>query len=320
MTLAPLNKERLDAIVVGVGHLGRHHARILNEMPEARLVAVVDSDAERAKQVAEPLGVKSYSRLGSVKDPYDFAVVSVPTTAHADVACKLLKNGAHVFVEKPIADNLRAAQRIVKTAEERDRIVQVGHVERFNPAVFEGGDLITDPRFIEIHRLSPFPNRATDVSVVLDLMIHDLDLLLLWLKDRKLERIDAVGTSLLTEHLDIVNARLRFEGNLVANITSSRISTDAMRKVRVFQPDSYLSLDSAKSAYEYCKAIHTPVRSMADIQVTRKTCEGDEPLKRELRHFIHSLQQGKHPEPSGRVGLQALELALKIQKLATPKS
>ncbi len=308
--------------VVGVGHLGFHHARILSDPEFARLVGVVDLRESRAQEVAAQLGTSWY---GSIDDlpPVDFAVVAAPTSAHAEVAVKLLQRGAHVFVEKPIAPVLPEARQISRAAEKAGRLVQVGHVERFNPALYEIRDRVVDPRFIEIHRLSPFPERATDVSVVLDVMIHDLDIVLLWMADRRraLKRVSAVGTSVLTDRLDIVNARLEFEGGVVANITASRVSMEAMRKIRVFQPDSYLSVDYKNKSYEfYRKRSLGPLRSLMDLEADRRDFpNAEEPLRKELRHFMNCLRDGRTADPSADDAIRALELALKIEKLASSK-
>ncbi|OGH59641.1 MAG: hypothetical protein A3G34_07415 [Candidatus Lindowbacteria bacterium RIFCSPLOWO2_12_FULL_62_27] len=309
----------LTCAVIGVGHLGFHHARILSDPDLARLVGVVDVREDRAREVAEKFKVRAYS---SVKDlpAVDVAVVAVPTSMHAEVAVELLQRGVHVFVEKPIAQNLREARRIAHAARRFGRTVQVGHVERFNPALYEVRDRVTDPRFIEIHRLSPFPERATDVSVVLDVMIHDLDIVLQWMADRhrRLLKVSAVGTPVLTDRLDIVNARLEFQGGVVANVTASRISAEAMRKIRVFQPDSYLSVDTWGRSYEfYRKRSPGPLRSLFDLEIDRKDFQtSEEPLRRELRHFLNCLRESRPAEPSAAEATRALSLALRIERLA----
>lgn len=309
----------LTCAVVGVGHLGAHHARILSDPHFARLAGVVDVREDRAKEVAAKTGAPAFTRIEDLP-PVDFAVVAVPTCAHAEVAVKLLRRGSHVFVEKPIAPSTAAGRSISRAAARAGRMVQVGHVERFNPALYEIRDRVVDPRFIEIHRLSPFPERATDVSVVLDVMIHDIDIVLMWMTalGRRLKKVAAVGTSVLTDRLDIVNARLEFEGGVVANITASRISMDAMRKIRVFQPDSYLSVDYKNKSYEFYKKRNPgPLKSIMDLEADRKEYkDGEEPLRRELRHFMNCLQTGRPADPSAEDALRALALALKIERLA----
>lgn len=313
------NESLLSCAVIGVGHLGFHHARILSDPSFAKLVGIVDSKSARLKEVGEKLKVPTFRRIEDLP-PVDFAVVAVPTSAHAKVSLKLLARGAHVFVEKPIAANLRQARMIDATAHAAGKLVQVGHVERFNPALYETRDRVVDPRFIEIHRLSPFPERATDVSVVLDVMIHDLDIVLMWMADRRkaLRRVSAVGTSVLTDRLDIVNARLEFDGGIVANITASRISMDAKRKIRVFQPDSYLSVDAKSKSYEfYRKRSPGPLKSLMDLEVERKDfTDAEEPLRRELRHFMNCVREGRPADPSASDAIRALNLALRVERLA----
>lgn len=314
------NPEHPSCAVVGVGHLGYHHARILSDPSFARLAGVVDIREGRAKEVGEKFNVPFFSRLEDIP-PADFAVVAVPTSAHAEVAIALLSRGMHVFVEKPIAPTLAAARAIAKAARRAGRHIQVGHVERFNPAIYEVRDRIIDPRFIEIHRLSPFPERATDVSVVLDVMIHDLDIVLAWMQERRrrLNKVSAVGTRVLTDRLDIVNARLEFSGGVVANVTASRISMEALRKIRVFQPDSYLSVDTKNKSFEfYKKRTPGPLKSLLDLEMDRREFpDSEEPLKRELRHFMNCLRDGRPPDPSVADASRALALALKIERLAS---
>ncbi len=316
-----MNQESLlTCAVVGVGHLGYHHARILSDPSFAKLVGVVDVRESRAKQVAEEFKTQAFPRVEDIP-AVDFTVVAVPTSAHAEVSLAMLRRGAHVFVEKPIALSLPEARSIMREAAAHKLCVQVGHVERFNPALFEIRDRVVDPRFIEIHRLSPFPERATDVSVVLDVMIHDLDIVLMWMDalGRRLKKIAAVGTSVLTDRLDIVNARLEFEGPVVANVTASRISMDSMRKIRIFQPDSYLSIDAKNKSYEFFRKRNPgPLRSLMDLEMESKQFpDSEEPLRREIRHFMNCLRDGRAADPSAEAATRALELALKIEKRAS---
>lgn len=315
--------ELFTCAVIGVGHLGYHHARILSDPSFAKLVGVVDRREDRAREVGEKFGVPAYASLEGLPK-VDFAVVAVPTSAHAAVAVELLNRGSHVFVEKPIAPTMADARRIARAARKSGREVQVGHVERFNPAIHETQSRVVDPKFIEIHRLSPFPERATDVSVVLDVMIHDLDIVLTWMsgRGRKLAKVSAVGTNVLTDRLDIVNARLEFDDGTVANVTASRISLDAKRKIRIFQPDSYLSIDTKNTSYEfYKKRSPGPLKSLLDLEVDRKEfTDSEEPLRKELRHFMNSLRLGRPADPSAEEAIRALQLALRIERLATSRA
>ncbi|MBI4179825.1 Gfo/Idh/MocA family oxidoreductase [bacterium] len=310
--------DMLSAAVIGVGHLGFHHARILSSLEGVRLAAVADLRADRAKEVGEKFGAPFFASAADIP-PVDFAVVSVPTSAHSEAATALLARGSHVFIEKPIALNLADARKIDRAARNAKKLVQVGHIERFNPALFAVRDRIADPRFIEVHRLSPFPERAMDVSVALDVMIHDLDIVQLLMKGRKLKKVAAVGAKVLTDRLDIVNARLEYSGNVVANITASRVSMEAMRKIRVFQPDSYLSIDFKNRSYEwYCKKTPGTLKSLLDLDIDRQEFpDAEEPLRKELRHFVNCIRDGRPAEPGIREAVAALSLALRIEKLAS---
>jgi len=239
-----VRKKKVRVAVVGVGHFGRNHARVYAGMNGVELVAVADPNGERCGAVAEQyktLGVPDHRQVGEV----DAVSIAVPTSRHADVACWFLERGIPVLVEKPLADSVAAAERIVDTAHRNGTFVGVGHVERFNPVVVAATELGIRPIFIECHRLNPFSFRATDVGVVLDLMIHDLDVILHFVGSR-VERVDAVGVPILSEHEDIANARLTFANGAVANVTASRVAVQTMRKIRVFSPDSYISLDYGK--------------------------------------------------------------------------
>ena len=227
--------------VVGVGHFGRNHARIYAGMEGVELAVVADLDEERREAMCDLYGCRGVSEPSEIEG-VDAVSVAVPTSNHADVACHFLEQGIPVLVEKPIADSVEAAQRIVDTAREHDTFVGVGHVERFNPVVEAATKLGIHPLFIECHRLNPFSFRATDVGVVLDLMIHDLDVILHFVGS-KVARVDAVGVGILSRNEDIANARLTFENGAVANVTASRVAVQTMRKIRVFSPDSYISLD-----------------------------------------------------------------------------
>ena len=238
-----MNKIRVA--VIGAGVFGRHHLRVLSQSLNATLVGVVDADPERAAQAAAEHNCLTFATLGELQGNVDAAVVAVPTSLHAEVGCELLESGIDVLVEKPIAADLASARRLVDTAAEHERILQIGHLERFNPAVAALKKITTIPLFFEIHRLSLFSPRSLDVDVVLDLMIHDLDIVL-DLAGAMPEEIRAAGISILSEKVDIANVRLAFPGGCVANLTASRVSTERVRKLRLFQPHQYISLDYQK--------------------------------------------------------------------------
>jgi predicted dehydrogenase len=312
--------------VVGVGQLGFHHARILTSLAGVRCAGVFDIRRERGVQVASELGVQSHDSLDALLDQAQAVVVAVPTTAHESVASTALERGVHVMVEKPIAPDLAAADRILLAARGSGAVVQIGHVERFNPAVVAAEAYLDHPRFVESHRLAPFSPRSTDVAVVLDLMIHDVDLVGS-LMGRPVVEIAAAGVSVLTPMVDIANARLTFEGGAVANLTASRISLERMRKLRIFQPSGYLSLNLADGSGEFLRlkrdlpdlaalsASGSSPLGLPDI-VERVSFKGDgvEPLRLELESFRDAVLGTAPPAVSGEEGRAALALALSIEE------
>jgi len=294
--------------VVGVGAIGKNHARIYSESDSAQLAAIFDSDGEAARAVAGQYGGRVVDSLEEFCQLVDAASIATPTNTHRLVGETLLGAGKHVLIEKPIADSADDAKALVSMAAEGNCILQVGHIERFNPVLGEIEQRLTDPRFIEVHRLSPFPNRSMDIGVVLDLMIHDLEIVLHLVKS-EVECIDAVGVPVLTAREDIANARIRFKSGCVANITASRISPEKMRKLRVFQGDSYLSLDYQQQEGElYWK-------EGMEIKKLPVSVEKEEPLKKELEAFIGCAIAGRQPAVSGREATAALELAIDITQL-----
>jgi predicted dehydrogenase len=299
-----LNKIRVA--VIGAGVFGRHHLRVLSQSLNATLVGVVDADPERAAQAAAEHNCLTFATLGELKGEIDAAVVAVPTSLHADVGCELLASGIDVLVEKPIASDLASARRLVDTAAEYDRILQVGHLERFNPAVAALKKITTIPLFFEIHRLSLFSPRSLDVDVVLDLMIHDLDIVL-DLAGTMPEEIRAAGISILSDKVDIANVRLAFPGGCIANLTASRVSTERVRKLRLFQPHQYISLD-----YQKQEAVAFTVSDNQQIGFQPLPAVKEEPLRLEVEAFLACVANRTRPLVSGEEGLRALEVALAI--------
>ncbi len=293
--------------VVGVGHIGKNHARLYAETDTAEFAAIYDTDAETAARVAQPYQVRAAASLEEFAELIDAASVATPTNSHFSVAHPLLEKGKHLLIEKPIADDTAQASQLAELAAQRRLVLQVGHVERFNPVLGALEARLSRPRFIEAHRLSPFPNRSTDIGVVLDLMIHDLEIILHLVRS-PVQTIDAVGVPVLSRREDIANARLRFENGCVANITSSRISPERMRKIRVFQEDAYLSLDYQNQTGE----IHR--RSGGGIVREEVEIEREEPLKRQILSFIECARTGVQPRVSGFEATAALELAVEITK------
>lgn len=293
--------------VAGVGAIGRNHARLYAELPQADLVAIYDADPERAKAVAKQYGTAVAPTMEEFIAMVDAASVSTPTSTHRSIGSALLSAGKHVMVEKPIADTLDDARALIDLAHEKGCVLQVGHIERFNPVMAQVAEHLTEPRFIEAHRLSPFPQRSLDIGVVLDLMIHDLEIILHLVKS-PVEDIDAVGIPVLTRREDIANARIRFANGCVANVTASRISPEKMRKLRVFQSDAYLSLDyQDQSGWIYRK-------DGLEIKREEVRVEKDEPLKLELAAFVECAAGGLRPVVSGQEGAAALDIALAITR------
>jgi predicted dehydrogenase len=308
--------------VIGAGSLGFHHARILREVAGAEMVGIFDADPARAATVSAELGVRAFPARDALLGAVDAAVVAVPTTAHAAVALAALDAGVHLLIEKPIAASVEEADAIVARAEAGGLVVATGHVERFNGALRACEQYLEDPRFAESHRLASFGPRGTDVAVVLDLMIHDIDLLL-GLVRRPVETVDAVGVGVLTGNVDIANARLVFEGGAVANITASRVSLERMRKIRFFQRSGYLSLDLAAGTGEFLRLKKGATLPDGDLSllslmsvVERIELKGDgtEPLRAELEAWVAAVRGEGPLVVSGRDGRDALAVALRIME------
>ena len=303
----------MRAVVVGVGHLGKHHARILASLPGVTLAGVVDTDADRAGQVAAERGTSAYADVAQVPGKIDVAVVAVPTESHARIAQALLEAGVHTLVEKPISQTVAEADALIATANSRGVVLAVGHSERFNPAVVAARPHLKDPRFIEVHRLGQLPGRSLDIDVVLDLMIHDLDLILS-LVPSEVEGVEAVGVPVLTPRIDIANARLRFANGCIANLTASRISREPVRKIRFFQQDAYVSIDTAAREVEMWRLVPQPTGAPT-IGGGKLEVAGDEALKGELEDFLGAVRDGRAPAVTGQQGRAALALATRIVEL-----
>ncbi len=303
----------MRAVVIGVGHLGKHHARILASLPGVTLVGVVDTDADRASQVAAERGTAAYIDVREVPGKVDIAVVSVPTESHASIALRLIEAGIHTLVEKPITQTLAEADALIAAAKARGVVLAVGHSERFNPAVTAALPHLKDPRFIEVHRLGQLPGRSLDIDVVLDLMIHDIDLILS-LVPSEVAGVEAVGVPVLTPRIDIANARLRFANGCIANLTASRISREPVRKIRFFQQDAYLSIDTAAREVELWRLVPQP-GGPPKIGGGKLEVAGDEALKGELEDFLGAVRDGRPPTVTGEQGRAALALATRIVEL-----
>ena len=295
--------------VVGVGRFGRHHARVYHELPEAELMGVYDSDAAKASEVAHEYQCRSFSRLEDLFGQVEAVSLAIPTEQHAEIGQRLLEAGIDVLVEKPIARSVHEADLLIAAAEQHQRILQVGHLERFNPAVAAARTILRSPLFFEVHRLSVFTERSLDVDVVLDLMIHDLDIVLS-LVDSEPEEIRGVGLAVLTPKIDIANVRLAFENGCVANFTASRVSTEQVRKLRWFQPREYISVDYTRQD----ATVTTVDFSGSQPTLSHRRLEPfrQEPLLLQLASFLRNVRERRTPEISGNEGRRALLLAHQI--------
>lgn len=299
--------KRILAGVIGVGHLGQHHARHYAGLSGSRLVGVVDTDPTRAKLIGDRHGVQSYTRIGALLKEVQAVSIAAPTSVHFDLAKTCLQAGKHVLVEKPIAVSVAEARELVSLAKERGCLLQVGHSERFNPIMQLMRAHIGRPAFIECHRLSSFGERGTDVDVILDLMIHDLDLVLSF-DPGPVEEVRAAGVPVLSANIDIANARIQFANGCVANLTSSRVSMNKMRRLRIFQQDGYVSIDFQTRQGMIGRRLHkTGERPTIDVEHFHGN--DDEPLKLELESFLHAISTGTSPVVGGEAGIAVLELA-----------
>ncbi len=305
--------ERMRVAVVGIGKLGRHHARIYSELKNVDLVAIVDVDKKKVRRLAKEYKTTPYYDYCQILDKIDAVNIVVPTKYHYNIARDFLNSGCNVFIEKPITPTLPEAEGLLKIASKKNLILQVGHIERFNVAVQEAQKYIKRPQYIEAYRLGPFDPRTTGVGVVLDLMIHDIDIVLSLVKS-PIEYIDAIGMPILTDHEDIATAHMNFKNGCIANITASRVTKDKLRKIRVFQNNIYISLDYWKQSLKILQkkeGVKT-IKSMRDIVISRPSLKRDEPLKGELQDFINCVQAGKKPLVPGEHGRDALEVALEV--------
>ncbi|VAX07429.1 Oxidoreductase, Gfo/Idh/MocA family [hydrothermal vent metagenome] len=299
--------------VVGVGYLGRFHALIYSRMQNVELVGVVDTDAEAANKVATECGCESFNNIQGLLGKIDAVSIVVPTTAHLEVARPFLRQGIHMLLEKPITTTSAEGHELVQLADQAGAVLQIGHLERFNAGVMALADRISKPRFIEAHRMGEFVARATDVDVVSDLMIHDIDIILS-LVDSEITSIAAVGTRVLTSHIDIANARLEFASGAVANVIASRVSEKKLRRIRVFEENLYQSLDFIEQRIETAYTKADPDSEWPEIVVEKMDVKPVKPLDRELAAFIDCINSGEAPLVSGRVGLAALEVALQVKE------
>lgn len=305
----------MKVVVVGVGQLGQHHARVLSQSKDVSLAAIVDLNEAVARTVSKKLGeIPYYTSTASLPIQPNAAIIATPTPTHYQITKEFLLKGVHCFVEKPITQTTEEAQELIEIAESKNLILQVGHIERFNPAVVAAKPYVKDPKFVEAYRIGPFSSRVSHIGVVMDLMIHDIDILL-YLINSPIKDIEAYGARILTEHEDIAKVRIKFENDCVCDLSASRVSLEKHRKIRIFQLDSYISLDyAARYLKVYKKKVPHP-RSFSDIQIESPKIQNYDQLECELNHFIECIKHGKQPLVSGQHGRDALEVVHEILKI-----
>ncbi len=320
-THSPGQARKLRVGVVGVGYLGRFHARIYSDMPDVELVGVADIDPQAAHTVADAHNCAAYTAAEELVDKVDAVSIVVPTVSHLSVARPFLERGIHTLLEKPIAPTYEEAREIVEVAERDGAILQVGHLERFNAGVMALAEHVQDARFIEVHRLGPFVDRATDVDVVTDLMIHDIDIAMSLVRTT-ITDIAAVGIPVLTAHVDIANARLEFANGAVANVTASRVSNKKFRRIRVFGQHSYYGLNYIDQQLEIVQAKPgTGAGGRGEIVTEQLVIQPRPPLDVELEHFVRAVREQRAPLVDGRVGLEAVRVAeLVREKIAASQA
>jgi predicted dehydrogenase len=301
--------------VIGVGYLGKYHAEKYARLDNSQLVAVVDTNPDIAAEIAARHGSRALNDYRELLGQVDAVSIVVPTSLHHVVARDFLAHGAHVLLEKPITETIEQADELIALARKNKRVLQIGHLERFNAALLALDDIISEPRFIESHRLSPFKARATDVNVILDLMIHDIDIILNLVKS-ELQDIDASGAKVLSNTIDIANARLRFANGCIANVTASRISLKAERKMRIFQSDCYLSVDfQNRILSRHAKGSGESAPGIPNIESQETSYENDDALQSEIISFLSAVENGTPPLVSGEDGRRALQTATEISRL-----
>lgn len=304
-----MSDKKVRVGVVGVGDFGRNHVRVFRDLADAEIVGIHDADPERARQIAAEFGTHAFSDVRQLAEQIDAATVAVPTSLHAEISSQFLDSGVDVLVEKPIASSVGEADDLISRARKNGRILQVGHLERFNPAVVAVQKILTRPLFFEVHRLGIFSPRSLDVDVVFDVMIHDLDVLLS-LANSPVRDIQAVGIPVLTDKVDIAHARIEFESGAVANVTASRVSTERVRKLRFFQAREYISIDYTRQDVTRIRVVGEGAEPAIDFE--KLPTQPEEPLKAELRSFLSAVRERKAPLVDGNAGRRALDLAARV--------
>jgi len=304
--------DKINIGVIGTGKLGTYHVEKLLSIPNVNLIGIHDSDQNSMDRCRQKYGVVTFKDIAMLLDKCQAVTIATSTINHFEVAQRALEKGLHIFIEKPITDNIDDAIKISDIAKKNDRLIQVGHIERFNNAFKQSLEFINKPQFIEIHRISPFPNRSLDIPVVMDVMIHDLDILLSINKSNPIKKIHATGASIVTNFIDLANARIEFKDGLVANLTASRISSKQMRKIRIFQDKSYIGIDLSEKKLDVYK-INNDKDDFIDVRSI--DVKDEDALESELSHFIDCITNNDIPLVSAHDGIDALKLAVTIEKL-----
>ena len=308
-----MSSHKIKVAVIGAGSMGSHHARVLGKIPEVDLVAVSDTNLWRAQVAAWKANTAPLRDYRDAFSRADAVVVAVPTPLHYQVGREALERGLHCLIEKPLAASLDEAKKLLDLSQEKGLVLQVGHIERFNPAVLEAVQHIRDPRFITVERLGPYDPRMSHIGVVLDLMIHDLDILLT-LVGSDVDSIEAIGAHILSGQEDIANVRVRFKTGCIADLTASRISLAKSRKLRVFQKDGYISLDYGNSDLKIYRKKSATISSLKDVEILRPKLSSIEPLKSEHLHWLDCIRHNRKPWPSAERGIEALKLAFQVSE------
>ncbi|UPT74055.1 MAG: Gfo/Idh/MocA family oxidoreductase [Elusimicrobiota bacterium] len=308
-----MTQSKIRVAVVGAGKMGTHHARALSKAEGVELVGVCDTNVWKAQLAAWQSNTVAVRDYKDVLSRVDAVIVAVPTPLHYEVGKAVLGAGAHCLIEKPLASSVEEAKELLALSEEKGLVLQVGHIERFNPAVLEAVKHIRDPRYITVERLGPYDPRMSHIGVVMDLMIHDLDILLT-LVGSEVDTIEALGANLLGGHEDIANVRVRFKTGCVADLTASRISVSKSRKLRAFQKDSYISLDYGSSSLKVYRKKSPTIKSLKDVEYLSPKLSSTDPLRNEHQHFLDCIRHNRKPWPSGERGVEALKLALQISE------
>lgn len=309
--------DKLRIGVIGVGHLGQHHARIFAQNPNCQLVAIVDRDKDKAERLARQWNTVGFKRYRKIYEMVDAVSIAAPTPLHFKIASEFLSRGIHCMVEKPITTTVEEAEELIRLSHEHNCVLQVGHVERYNAAIRHMREILDKPAFIECHRLGPYDPRVSAVGVVLDLMIHDIDIVL-QIVQSPLVSMDALGVAVVSDKEDIANVRMKFENGATANLTVSRVSPRKQRKIRVFQKEAYISIDCIKQSMELHRRVlrpnPAPGEPKAEIVMKRVRLKKEEPLKLELDDFVQTIRDGKTPTVTGENARDALHIAVEIGK------